>query len=441
MADLSLLRSIGEAAQFRKGEVIFIEGDAGENMYIVLKGKFGVYINSFADFPVCIADIGPGAFFGEMSLIDGWNRSATIITEEDGMVIAVGKDKFALLLGKSPDIAGRLLETLRERADATAETVRGMGKNVPLAAYMYEGSSGGNVKAQIDLMTDMAKHIRQINKLLYESPAEKAEIPEIAEAPKTPAAKPKGGALALLPEGYTKLNIEDKNDNSAALQKKNASCPYCFEDSEIYVPQQLGLVPLRHELGGRVVYRDFNILLYTNIVCPNCNYTDTYHEFCKFKKNIRHVYYTGNQFMNAENFTGFANTHNHSFDEAVLSYYLNLKCMDRYVAGDPLRYAKVWIRLHWIYSDAGEEVLSKQSAEKAIDLYNEYLEINAGKIFPQDVMRINAILGELCAGINDYRQALGYYEANILLGKNTPAARKLMDESRERRREINNMLK
>ena len=434
MADLELLRGLGTVVSARKEEIIFMEDDPGDSMYIVLKGLFGVYVNSFVDFPMRIADVGQGSFFGEMSVIDGWPRSATVLAEEDGAVLSIGKDKFSLLLEKSPEITESILATLRSRADSTSATVRGMGKDVPPVPSVPEkGQRGGSVDGTIAAMTALARYIREMNRLLYEPSLPKGEAPQPADG----AAQPKD-YMTLLPDGYKSHNKRDENNNKDNLYVRKVICPYCLNKSEALVPKMPALQRLRVDSDGRVIYKDFDILLYTNVVCPNCNFTDSFWSFSKFRQPARQPRYVGNQFKNVEGFTGYDHTHIHSVDEAVLSYYLNLRCLERAtnIRSEPLRFAKAWIRLYWIYSDLNEPELQKTAAERSIKLYDTYLGDNIGIILRQDEMRVNMLLGELSAAIGSDRQASKYFEANILLGRNTPAASEIAEESQKRYKEL-----
>ena len=114
MADIALLSKIGKVTPFDKNQVVFMQNDPGEQMYLALSGSFGVYINSFTDFPVRVAGIQNGLFFGEMSVIDGWPRSATIISEEDGRALIIDRAHFEQLLTADQTIAAGILHTLND---------------------------------------------------------------------------------------------------------------------------------------------------------------------------------------------------------------------------------------------------------------------------------------------------------------------------------------
>ena len=99
MTDIALFKQLGKVVHFKENQTVFMQDDEGDNMYIVLKGTFGVYINSFSSFPIRVAEVRQGSFFGEMSVIDGWPRSATIIAEEEGAALAVDVGRVTGSLG------------------------------------------------------------------------------------------------------------------------------------------------------------------------------------------------------------------------------------------------------------------------------------------------------------------------------------------------------
>jgi hypothetical protein len=430
MADLSLLRSYGTVTQFSKGQIVFMENEAGDSMYIALKGVYGVYVNSFTDFPARVADIKEGDFFGEMSLIDESLRSATIISDDDGIALAVKKEQFAPLLEKSPDIAGRILITLQNRALAMSETVKAAGKGDSLPPL--PGLFGTGQPKTFASMMELSHGIRQMNELLHGTSDPEALIVQ----PET-AITQTGDGPKLLPDGYVPFNKPDENDSGQFLQAKKVVCPYCFIRSDAHIPAQNKLTEMWTDLEGRVLYKDFDILKYTNLVCPNCNFTDTYQEFTKFKPARDIPLYKGNRFENAENFTGFAQTHSHTADEAVLSYYLRLMCLKK-TTNDPLRYAKAWIRLYWLYGDLHNKELEKACADKADQYYAEFLGRSGDKLNTIDVMRINALLGELAVTLGNYRSAMQYFEQNTILGRSSKGfeLQKLMEECLLRYRAI-----
>ena len=80
-ASLDLLISMLGERRFDLGESIGTEGEPGRSMYIVHSGKLVVSKIGESERVIRMADLGPGDFFGEMTLIEPQNRSATVVAE------------------------------------------------------------------------------------------------------------------------------------------------------------------------------------------------------------------------------------------------------------------------------------------------------------------------------------------------------------------------
>ena len=89
------------------GEVIVQAGDRGTSMYLILEGRARVVGKSRV--------LRPGDFFGEMALIDGGPRTATIIAASQVRTMMVQRRAFLKVLQQNPQIGLAIMETLAER--------------------------------------------------------------------------------------------------------------------------------------------------------------------------------------------------------------------------------------------------------------------------------------------------------------------------------------
>ena len=106
---------------YPKAEVIFEEGSQGAEMFVVVSGKVRLSTKSLGH-EVTIATLGPGEFFGEMSLIDGAPRSATATADaEETKLVALDTGKFLYLISQQPAFALTIMHALcrfiRERGE------------------------------------------------------------------------------------------------------------------------------------------------------------------------------------------------------------------------------------------------------------------------------------------------------------------------------------
>jgi CRP/FNR family transcriptional regulator, cyclic AMP receptor protein len=105
-------RVAGLAGQqrFAEGTQIVREGARGETFYLILDGKATVERRGAAPL-----DLEAGDFFGEMALLDGGPRSATVTARTPVLVMRLSRRPFAKLLAKEPEVAAAMLRELARR--------------------------------------------------------------------------------------------------------------------------------------------------------------------------------------------------------------------------------------------------------------------------------------------------------------------------------------
>lgn len=104
----------GRAVHFGGGETIIAQGDKGDSMLILVDGEANVLVKRDG-MPMQVAALGVGDCFGEMSLLTGERRSATVIAKTDCEVVEIGKAVLAASLKEHPDLLNKLSELLARR--------------------------------------------------------------------------------------------------------------------------------------------------------------------------------------------------------------------------------------------------------------------------------------------------------------------------------------
>jgi CRP/FNR family cyclic AMP-dependent transcriptional regulator len=109
---------------FRAGEVIFHEGDRGQEAYVVEYGRVEVY-KTVKDHAIPLGAIVQGGIFGEMALIDDQPRMASARAVDETACVVIGKERLAEQLEKAPKgvrvIVGALLGNIRLMGAELAE--------------------------------------------------------------------------------------------------------------------------------------------------------------------------------------------------------------------------------------------------------------------------------------------------------------------------------
>ncbi len=116
LAESEFIASQMRPREFRQGEDIIQQGESGDSMFVLSEGLLGVYVvPKITGEQIRVAQIGPGEFFGEMSLLTGETRSATIRTECDGCVFEITKDCMTEVFRRRPEFLDSISRTVAER--------------------------------------------------------------------------------------------------------------------------------------------------------------------------------------------------------------------------------------------------------------------------------------------------------------------------------------
>jgi len=107
--------------QIRAGATLCQEGDFGDTMYLVVTGQVEIAKRVIQGADKVIAILGAGQYAGELSLLTGAKRSATIRALEDTEVIEIDQDAFIQLLHDQPQVGLDLMRQLAHRLHETTE--------------------------------------------------------------------------------------------------------------------------------------------------------------------------------------------------------------------------------------------------------------------------------------------------------------------------------
>jgi len=116
----------------RRGQVLVREAEAGEEMFVVLRGSMVISKAVTGRVEQVLARMGPGDFFGEMSLFDRSPRSATVQADSDATLLVLDREALRRLTELSPRAAAAFfyalvqvfIERLRASGDLVAEVTR-----------------------------------------------------------------------------------------------------------------------------------------------------------------------------------------------------------------------------------------------------------------------------------------------------------------------------
>jgi CRP-like cAMP-binding protein len=115
---LRKVADLADVARFMAGATLVKQGEIGDSFYVVLTGQARVVANERT-----LNHLLPGDHFGEISLLDGGPRSASVVAETEMTLVIITQKDFLAMLSKDPEITVCLLEGM-------ARTVRRLDRSL-----------------------------------------------------------------------------------------------------------------------------------------------------------------------------------------------------------------------------------------------------------------------------------------------------------------------
>lgn len=109
--------------QFEEGDIVITEGEQGSSLYVVVHGEVKVYTKGKKGDSIYLAKLGAGDFFGEVSVLTGKPRTATIVASQHTELLRLDKEKLDGIVESYPRIRKILDEFYRKRATHTVEAM------------------------------------------------------------------------------------------------------------------------------------------------------------------------------------------------------------------------------------------------------------------------------------------------------------------------------
>src|SRR6187549_3016172 len=113
--ELDVIRAVSSEKTYQKNAVVLTEGETGDSLYMIQSGKVKVFIGDEEGREIILKILGPGAFFGEMSMIDKQPRSASVTTLEASTFLVLTHIAFERSVEQVPRIAQLVMQCLAQR--------------------------------------------------------------------------------------------------------------------------------------------------------------------------------------------------------------------------------------------------------------------------------------------------------------------------------------
>jgi CRP/FNR family transcriptional regulator, cyclic AMP receptor protein len=124
--ELKKIADIGISRKYSKNSIVFLEEEAGAALFIIISGKVKVVRTDDEGKEVILSILGSGEFFGEMALLDGLPRSATVVSTEESELFMIHRREFLQLIESSPQVVVSLLRELTRRLRKADEQIKSL---------------------------------------------------------------------------------------------------------------------------------------------------------------------------------------------------------------------------------------------------------------------------------------------------------------------------
>jgi len=374
--DIKLLQNMSNKRVFLSGQVVFQEGDAvGNEMYIILSGKVGVYKNYGQPEEVQLAELTGGDFFGEMTLFLNNKRSATTLAMGAVILLEIDRMNAFEFFEKQPEATYSVIKTLcsrlNEANDVNVEKLTGVSKKT-----VADAVNPNVIKTKSTPVSDMSAFLGV------------------------------GNPNGLFPPGHKIYTLYIAPPSQKAVVTRKFTCPVCDAKFSALAARTINLKLKHVDRDFRTHYEtDIDVIHYDIVTCPECYYSTFSPNFASpvisaLLKNL-------NQVKQYKDKIGMTFGEERDINSVFAGFYLTLKSGPAFFLRHETTTAKAWLRLMWLYQDCGDKDMELFAAKNARDAY---LEVYTNSDFGPDAMQqLNMTLGELSLKLGDISSAKKYY--------------------------------
>ena len=124
--ELQALAALARPITAQRGEIIISQGSVGDALYVVIGGRVRVYVSDKDGKEMVLALEGPSAVFGEIAVLDGAVRSASIAAMEQTELLKISADDFFALLERNTELNRSVIQSLAGRIRKLTQGAQGL---------------------------------------------------------------------------------------------------------------------------------------------------------------------------------------------------------------------------------------------------------------------------------------------------------------------------
>ena len=122
-ARLKLLAFLSERVNYHDGDILCRQGEAGDTAYLIIEGAVDIILEG-PEGPLIVATLGANEIVGEMSILTGALRAATVRAKGKLVALRIAKEPFMRMVREFPTMAVSIMQELAHRVEANNNQLR-----------------------------------------------------------------------------------------------------------------------------------------------------------------------------------------------------------------------------------------------------------------------------------------------------------------------------
>jgi CRP/FNR family transcriptional regulator, cyclic AMP receptor protein len=157
--EINELIALASEVEIKVGEILFTRGSEGDELFVLVRGRICLELDGRDGKTISLGALGEGDMFGEVSVLDGGKRSATVKATEPSELLAIRRNDLIALMQRFPNIAIKLLGVLAKKLRMTNELIEDtlgfnlvskVAKELLGLARAYGKNTSNGIKINVD---------------------------------------------------------------------------------------------------------------------------------------------------------------------------------------------------------------------------------------------------------------------------------------------------
>lgn len=155
--------------QLQPDQLLFQEGDAGDALYLVVRGRIKIFTRNALGEVTVLQHLGPGAHFGEMALIDQRPRSASAMAIDELTLLVLKREDFQSVMVQHPALALAVMQDMATKLRATTAYVHKTNQSTATTVHAEAGNVQQQGRVFISYSRKDVEFVRQLYQGLVQS--------------------------------------------------------------------------------------------------------------------------------------------------------------------------------------------------------------------------------------------------------------------------------